>query len=201
MQFQGEKLNGWSEKVEIFVTYRSKYLQKNDQNSVFLSEAVHGELNIWRGLPEPSSTFGFNCLIQHSTRPQIKIMLHCDLFLSSHYEPKCTLKEKVIKYCLQIFDVWNNAAGKKMRGDVHILVNCPIDTFLKEKQHSTLTMIGAGSNKKQLQKINLGNNWHWYLRQNHYSCNNCKYYVERQSSKICLLISDIEADDHKNDIW
>ena len=23
-----------------------------------------------------------------------------------------------------------------MRGEVHILVNCPIDTFLKEKQHS-----------------------------------------------------------------
>ena len=25
-----------------------------------------------------------------------------------------------------------------MRGEVHILVNCPIDTFLKEKQHSAL---------------------------------------------------------------
>ena len=47
MRFQGEKLNGWSEKVEIFVTYRSKYLQKNYQNSVFLSEAVHGEIIIW----------------------------------------------------------------------------------------------------------------------------------------------------------
>ena len=45
MRFQ--KLNGWSDKVEIFVTYRSKYLQKNDQNSVFLSEAVHGKMIIW----------------------------------------------------------------------------------------------------------------------------------------------------------
>ena len=27
-----------------------------------------------------------------------------------------------------------------MRGEVHILVNCPIDTFLKEKQHSAMTM-------------------------------------------------------------
>ena len=25
-----------------------------------------------------------------------------------------------------------------MRGEVHILVNCPIDTFLKEKQHSAV---------------------------------------------------------------
>ena len=47
MRFQGEKLNGWSEKVEIFVTYRSKYLQKNDQNSVFVREALHGEIIFW----------------------------------------------------------------------------------------------------------------------------------------------------------
>ena len=26
-----------------------------------------------------------------------------------------------------------------MRGEVHILVNCPIDTFLKEKQHIALS--------------------------------------------------------------
>ena len=25
-----------------------------------------------------------------------------------------------------------------MRGEVHILVNCPITTFLREKQHSSL---------------------------------------------------------------
>ena len=47
MRFLGEKLNGWSDKVEIFVTFRSKYLQKNDQNSVFVSEAIHGEIFIW----------------------------------------------------------------------------------------------------------------------------------------------------------
>ena len=28
MTFLGEKLNGWSDKVEIFVTYRSNYLKK-----------------------------------------------------------------------------------------------------------------------------------------------------------------------------
>ena len=38
------KLKGWSDKVEIFVTYRAKYLQKNDQNSVFVREALHGEI-------------------------------------------------------------------------------------------------------------------------------------------------------------
>ena len=47
MRFHWEKLKGWSDKVEIFVTYRSKYLQKNDQNSVFVSEAIHGEIIIW----------------------------------------------------------------------------------------------------------------------------------------------------------
>ena len=47
------------------------------------------------------------------------------------------MKAKEIKYFLQIFDVWNNGAGEKMRDEVHILVNCP-DTFLKEKQHSAL---------------------------------------------------------------
>ena len=48
MRFQGEKLNGWSEKVEIFVTYRSNYLQKNYQNTVFVSEVLHGEkITVW----------------------------------------------------------------------------------------------------------------------------------------------------------
>ena len=28
-----------------------------------------------------------------------------------------------------------------MRGNVHILVNCPIDTFLKEKQHSAMCIV------------------------------------------------------------
>ena len=47
MRFHWEKLKGWSDKVEIFVTYRSKYLQKNDQNSVFVREALHGEIIFW----------------------------------------------------------------------------------------------------------------------------------------------------------
>ena len=46
MRFFGEKLNSGSQKVEIFVTNVSKYLLKNDQNSVFVSEAVHGEIII-----------------------------------------------------------------------------------------------------------------------------------------------------------
>ena len=28
-----------------------------------------------------------------------------------------------------------------MRGEVHILVNCPITTFLKEKQHSAVGVV------------------------------------------------------------
>ena len=32
-----------------------------------------------------------------------------------------------------------------MRGEVHILVNCPITTFLKEKQHSAMADLLMGS--------------------------------------------------------
>ena len=51
---------------------------------------------------------------------------------------------KKIMAGLQIFVVWNNGAGKQMRVEVHlhILVNCPIDTFLQEKQHSALGIKG-----------------------------------------------------------
>ena len=44
MRFFGEKLNGWSDKVEILVTNR--IFAQNDQNSVFVSEAAHGEIII-----------------------------------------------------------------------------------------------------------------------------------------------------------
>ena len=34
---------------------------------------------------------------------------------------------------------------EKNEGEVHILVNCPIDTFLKEKQHSAMRDQSAGA--------------------------------------------------------
>ena len=50
---------------------------KNYQNSVFVSKAVHGELIIWNnqifeeGYLSHPKIFEYNCLIYHSTRPQI----------------------------------------------------------------------------------------------------------------------------------
>ena len=122
MRFQGEKLNGWSDKVEIFVTYRSKYLQKNDQNSVFVSEAVHGEIIIWNNqifeegyLSHPKylgPTVWFNIqLVPKSFSKYYWILLWLWLFMTQVV--KYTMKVKVIKYFLQIFVIWNNGAGKK----------------------------------------------------------------------------------------
>ena len=97
---------------------------KKDQNSVFVSEAIHGEIIIWkksiiwRGLPQPSKIFGLNWLINHSTRPQI-VKFYIVTFLSSHYEPKYTTRVKVIKCFLQIFVVWNNGAEKNEGQGTH----------------------------------------------------------------------------------
>ena len=122
MRFHWEKLKGWSDKVEIFVTYRSKYLQKNDQNSVFLSEAVHGEIIIWNNqifeegyLSHPKylgPTVWFNIqLVPKSFSKYYWILLWLWLFMTQVV--KYTMKVKVIKYFLQIFVIWNNGAGKK----------------------------------------------------------------------------------------
>ena len=122
MRFHWEKLKGWSDKVEIFVTYRSKYLQKNDQNSVFVSEAVHGEIIIWNNqifeegyLSHPKylgPTVWFNIqLVPKSFSKYYWILLWLWLFMTQVV--KYTTKVKVIKYFLQIFDIWNNGAGKK----------------------------------------------------------------------------------------
>ena len=121
MRFQGEKLNGWSDKVEIFVTYRSKYLQKNDQNSVFVSEAVHGEIIIWNNqifeegyLSHPKylgPTVWFNIqLVPKLFSKYYWILLW--LWLLKTQVVKYKMKVKVIKYFLQIFVIWNNGAEK-----------------------------------------------------------------------------------------
>ena len=110
------------EKVEIFVIYRSKYLQKNDQNSVFVSEAVHGEIIIWNNqifeegyLSHPKylgPTVWFNIqLVPKSFSKYYWILLWLWLFMTQVV--KYTMKVKVIKYFLQIFVIWNNGAEKK----------------------------------------------------------------------------------------
>ena len=121
--------------------------KKNDQNSVFVREALHGEIIIWNNqifeegyLSNPkylSPTFLFNIqLVPKSFSKYYWILLWLWLFMTQVV--KYTTKVKVIKYFLQIFDIWNNGAGKKMRGEVHILVYCPIDTLQWGLTHSAL---------------------------------------------------------------
>ena len=102
-------------------------MSKKDQNSVFVSEAVHGEIIILNNqifeegyMSHPKylgSTVWFNIQLVPKSKIcyivlQIQLNL-CDLFLSCHNEPKYTLKVKVIKYFLQIFVIWNIWSWKK----------------------------------------------------------------------------------------
>ena len=96
--------------------------KNNYQNTVFLSEALHGEIIIWNNqifeegyLSNPkylSPTFLFNIrLVPKSFSKYYWILLWLWLFMNQVV--KYTTKVKVIKYFLQIFDIWNNGAGKK----------------------------------------------------------------------------------------
>ena len=96
--------------------------KKNDQNSVFVSEALHGEIIIWKNqifeegyLSHPKylgPTVWFNIqLAPKSFSKYYWILLWLWLFMTQ--VAKYTMKVKVIKYFLQIFVIWNNGAGKK----------------------------------------------------------------------------------------
>ena len=96
--------------------------KNNYQNTVFLSEALHGEIIIWNNqifeegyLSNPKylgPTFLFNIqLVPKSFSKYYWILLWLWLFMNQVV--KYTTKVKVIKYFLQIFDIWNNGAGKK----------------------------------------------------------------------------------------
>ena len=96
--------------------------QKNDQNSVFLSEALHGEIIIWNNqifeegyLSYPKylgPTVWFNIQLVPKSFPKYYwILLWLWLFMTQVV--KYTMKVKVIKYFLQIFVIWNNGGGKK----------------------------------------------------------------------------------------
>ena len=131
MTFLGGKLKGWSEKVEIFVTNRSKYLQKRDQNSIFLSEAVHGEIIIWKNqifeegyLSHPKYLgpyVWFNIqLVPKSFSKYYWILLW--LWLLKTQVVKYEMKVKVIKYFHQIFVIWNNGAEKNEGPGTHFVI-------------------------------------------------------------------------------
>ena len=98
------------------------FAKKNDQNSVFLSEALHGEIIIWNNqifeegyLSYPKylgPTVWFNIqLVPKSFQKYYWILLWLWLFMTQVV--KYTMKVKVIKYFLQIFVIWNNGGGKK----------------------------------------------------------------------------------------
>ena len=116
MTFWGGKLKGWFDKVKKNSHMDQIISTNNYQNAVFVSEALLGEIMVWNNqifeegyMSHPKylgSTVWFNIQLV----PKLYL---CDLLLSSHYEPKCTMKVKVIKYFLQIFVIWNNGAGKK----------------------------------------------------------------------------------------
>ena len=112
--------------------------KNNYQNTVFRSEALHGEIIIWNNqifeegyMSHPKYLGPTDWInIQLVPKPFTKyywILLWLWLFMTQVV--KYTMKVKVIKYFLQIFVIWNNEAGKKMSGEVHILVYWPIDTL------------------------------------------------------------------------
>ena len=109
-------------KTERLVWEDHNICQKNDQNSAFLSEAVHGEIIIWNNqifgegyLCHPKYlglTVWFNIqLVPKSFSKYYWILLWLWLFMTQVV--KYTMKVKVIKYFLQIFVIWNNGGGKK----------------------------------------------------------------------------------------
>ena len=143
MRIQGGKLNGWSEKVEIFVTNRSKYLQKRDQNIIFLSEAVHGEIITWNNqkfeegyLSHPKylgSTVWFTIqLIPKSCY----FWLNYYCFLLARLWACNQLAPKYVKESESAFQIFLSETNEPKNETWRL--NFPIDTFLKRKQHSAL---------------------------------------------------------------
>ena len=106
-----------------FLSHIDQIICKNNyQNTVFVSEAVHGEIIIWNNqifeegyLGHPiylGPTVWFDIqLVPKSFSKYYWISLWLWLFMTQVV--KYTMKVKVIKYFLQIFVIWNNGAEKK----------------------------------------------------------------------------------------
>ena len=115
-------MQGWFDKVEFLLHIDQIICKNNYQNTVFVSEALHGEVIIWNNqifeegyLSHPKylgPTVWFNIqLVPKSFSKYYWILLWLWLFMTQVV--KYTMKVKVIKYFLQIFVIWNNGAGKK----------------------------------------------------------------------------------------
>ena len=120
--FKGENWRAGLRRLKFLSLRDHNICQKNDQNSVFLSEALYGEIIIWNNqifeegyLSHPKylgPNVWFNIqLVPKSFSKYYWILLWLWLFMTQVV--KYTMKVKVIKYFLQIFDIWNNGAGKK----------------------------------------------------------------------------------------
>ena len=120
--FKGENWRAGLRRLKFLSLRDHNICQKNDQNSVFLSEALHGEIIIWNNqifeegyLSYPKylgPTVWFNIQLVPKSFPKYYwILLWLWLFMTQVV--KYTMKVKVIKYFLQIFVIWNNGGGKK----------------------------------------------------------------------------------------
>ena len=120
--FKGKNWTAGLTRLKFLSLIDQNICKKNDQNSVFVSEAVHGEIIIWNNqifeegyLSHPKylgPTVWFNIqLVPKSFSKYYWILLWLWLFMTQVV--KYTMKVKVIKYFLQIFVIWNNGAGKK----------------------------------------------------------------------------------------
>ena len=120
--FKGENWRAGLRRLKFLSLIDQIICKNNYQNTVFVSEALHGEIIIWNNqifeegyLSHPKylgPTVWFNIqLVPKSFSKYYWILLWLWLFMTQVV--KYTTKVKVIKYFLQIFDIWNNGAGKK----------------------------------------------------------------------------------------
>ena len=120
--FKGKNWTADMRRLEFLSLIDQNICKKNDQNSVFVSEAVHDEIIIWNNqifeegyLSHPKylgQTVWLNIqLVPHSVSKYYWILLWLWLFMTEVV--KYTMKVKVIKYFLQIFVIWNIWSWKK----------------------------------------------------------------------------------------
>ena len=120
--FKGENWRAGLRRLKFLSLIDQIICKNNYQNTVFLSEALHGEIIIWNnqifeeGYLSNPKYLGPTVLINIQLVPKsfskyYWILLWLWLFMTQVV--KYTTKVKVIKYFLQIFDIWNNGAGKK----------------------------------------------------------------------------------------
>ena len=129
--FKGENWRAGLRRLKFLSLIDQIICKNNYQNTVFLSEALHGEIIIWNNqifeevyLSNPKylgPTFLFNIqLVPKSFSKYYWILLW--LWLLKTQVVKYKMKVKVIKYFLQIFVIWNNGAEKNEGLGTHFVI-------------------------------------------------------------------------------